>query len=93
MRYEQGECNHTWIMLTTEEYEKQVFSRWPGGHIGTEGVRGCIRCFTIQGDSKLEDEGEWTNRTVDYGYLQVDERHHIQYNSRMRLFMRKPREK
>ena len=93
MRYEQGECNHTWIMLTTEEYEKQVFSRWPGSHMGTESVRGCIRCFTIQGDNELDMGGAWATRETDYGYLQVDKKYNIQYNSRMRLFMRKSRQK
>ena len=85
------ECDHKWIMLTTKRYEKGVFDLWTGNTMGPEGIRGCIKCFEIQGDNDAGSTGSWTPRESNYGYLQVDYRYGIQYNIKLRLFMRRPR--
>ena len=85
-------CNHVWIILTTERYESLVFTGHDGQRmvVGAEGIRGCTKCFIIQGNSRVGTT-RWLQREDDYGYTQIDERYNIRYNSRLRLFMRKPR--
>ena len=85
-------CKHKWIILTTEEYEKQVFKMFSKHLAGAESVRGCIKCFTIEGDhdrgSKVAPGGSWVQRPREYGAIQLDEAFKIQYNVRLRKFMR-----
>ena len=84
---------HDWVLLTTVAYENNVFilsgafkRRWGKDSIDfCEYIRGCKRCFIVQSRT---DGYDWSRVNADHGQSLVDTQLEIQYNIRLRKFMR-----
>ena len=87
-------CEHRWLLLTTVEYENSVFilsgaykRRWGVENDNfCEYIRGCTRCFIIQG--RIRSSNNWGDVAENHGQSLVDDQLKIQYNIRLRKFMR-----
>ena len=77
-------CDHTWILLTTQEYERPIFnfSAWS--------VRGCTLCGEIEKeiiDPDLPPLETWVKVDVSVSSF-IDT--HNEYFKRLRLFAVRP---